>query len=125
LAGDVRQDAVSILQFHHELGVGERLDNASLCSYGFLFGHADLPKSTSAGPVLVWWSTIGRNLEGSRNLPHPGSRTEDNLRAAPGGRIGTRENLPHRDPLRILDPRGIDQPASDGAPGPPGSADGK
>jgi hypothetical protein len=47
------QDTVSIFQLDHELGVGERFDNAPFSADGFLFRHADLLKSTSAGHAVV------------------------------------------------------------------------
>src|SRR5271157_1193025 len=42
LAGNVGEDAVTIFQLDHELGVGKRLDDPSFGSDRFFFGHADL-----------------------------------------------------------------------------------
>src|SRR5208337_4795119 len=42
LAGNVGQDAMTIFQLDHELGVRKRLDDPSFGSDRFFFGHADL-----------------------------------------------------------------------------------
>lgn len=61
LSGDVGKNAVTALEFHHELGIRKGLHDATLGPDRFLFGHEQLLCRPSPGAVrcLGWGSRPG------------------------------------------------------------------